>query len=110
MAVVGLAFPLSWRPSRRFHLCNSGFGLYSFLTTSLLSLRDMAGVDNTPALSPPEGVVSNFDNPYSLSGAFIATTVLCIPLATFAVAIRLATIPNRPTQKFRIEDGMCWPV
>ena len=61
---------------------------------------------DTPALTPPSGVIPNFVDPYSLSSAFVATAVLCLPLATIAVIVRLTTSLRGSDRRFRVEDCM----
>ena len=61
---------------------------------------------HVPALAPPKGVISNFTDPYSLKPAFIATIVLCLPLATAAVVVRLATGLRGADRRLRVEDCM----
>ena len=57
-----------------------------------------------PGLSPPPGVVPNFDNPYTLRPAFIVTATLALLLATSAVTVRLVTTFFGQTKKVKVED------
>ena len=61
---------------------------------------------NVPALPPPEGVTPNFINPSSLKSAFIVTTVICLPLATSAVIVRLFTTLRGSKRVLHIDDCM----
>ena len=44
---------------------------------------------NIPALVPPPGVQSNFDNPRTLRASFIVINAIFLPLMLLVVAIRL---------------------
>ena len=44
---------------------------------------------NLPALVPPPGVLSNFDNPKTLAPSLVAVNVTFIPLMVIAVALRM---------------------
>ena len=47
---------------------------------------------NGPAMTPPAGVIPNFDNPDTLSIYVIPTIVLAVVFATLALAMRLFTL------------------
>ncbi|ORY19191.1 hypothetical protein BCR34DRAFT_207628 [Clohesyomyces aquaticus] len=53
----------------------------------------MASIDanTTPALEAHPGVISNLQNPYSLEPYVLATSVLCLTLATMATLARMFT-------------------
>lgn len=42
-----------------------------------------------PALTPPPGVTSNFDNPKTLKSSFVAVNASFLSLMVFVVAIRI---------------------
>ncbi len=42
-----------------------------------------------PALAPPPGVISNFNDPYTLEPVLVATTVIYIGLTTLGIGARL---------------------
>ena len=44
---------------------------------------------NLPALAPPSGVLSNFDNPETLAPSLVAVNVTFLSLMLVAVTIRL---------------------
>ena len=44
---------------------------------------------NLPALAPPAGVQSNFDNPKTLKTSLVAINGIFLPLMLIVVAIRL---------------------
>lgn len=44
---------------------------------------------NLPALAPPAGVLSNFDNPKTLAPSLVAINVTFITLMLIAVTIRI---------------------
>lgn len=44
---------------------------------------------NYPAMAPPPGLVSNFDNPKTLSTSLITINAIFLPLMLIAVIIRL---------------------
>ena len=46
---------------------------------------------DTPALKPPEGQMSNFDDPYTLRPAQVAVCVVAIVLSTSVITARLIT-------------------
>lgn len=58
----------------------------------------------SPALVPPPGSNSNFVDPYSLEQAFDATALLCLLLATLAVALRFAVGLCRSPKRIRVEE------
>ena len=62
---------------------------------------------NVPALSPPPGMIPNFENPQTQTPVFVATAVLCISFATAALVVRLTTSLHGPQKSFRVEDFTC---
>lgn len=59
-----------------------------------------------PALTPPPGVTSNFDNPYSLRPAADAVKIVTTILATLAIFIRGYT-KWRIIREVHLEDCRC---
>lgn len=57
-----------------------------------------------PAIVPPPSIIPNFVDPYSLEQAFDATAVLCLLLATLAVALRFAVGLCRSPKRIRVEE------
>lgn len=45
--------------------------------------------DDIPALQPPDGVQSNFINPYSLSGLVIAVFTVCMIISCITTCLHL---------------------
>jgi hypothetical protein len=65
----------------------------------------MDGMDmnQMPALNPPDGVTSNFVDPFSLNSSVVATLVLCLSTASFSLFARLVT-SFRAFKSIRVED------
>ena len=51
----------------------------------------MSTLATTPALEPPPGVSSNFNNPNSLRPFQVATASVCVARATLVIAARFCT-------------------
>lgn len=70
------------------------------MATPEVKLRDLL---EGPALNPPPGTVSNFDNPFTLRRETIIVGSLFFILATVSVLIRFYT-QVRIDKKLRLED------
>jgi hypothetical protein len=60
-------------------------------------------IHTTPALQPPYGVESDFDNGYSLQPHLVATSSICLTLCVSSVLARTFT-KVRLLKKVEIED------
>ncbi|KAF2202988.1 hypothetical protein GQ43DRAFT_367922, partial [Delitschia confertaspora ATCC 74209] len=60
-------------------------------------------LNTTPALTPPEGQVSNLHDPYSLHHYLVATATVCLVLTITGVAARTFTKAYL-LKKIMIED------
>ena len=61
---------------------------------------------NTPAMTPPPGVIPNFDNPPSQDAAIIALEAVFVPLMVLAVLAR-AWVRLRIVKIWGLEDTTC---
>jgi hypothetical protein len=65
-------------------------------------------IHTTPALKPPYGVESDFDNGYSLKPHLVAASAVCLTMCVFSVVARIFT-KVRLLKKVEIEDCEWFP-
>ncbi|KAI0023352.1 hypothetical protein F4780DRAFT_77269 [Xylariomycetidae sp. FL0641] len=79
-------------------------GHYPEIDTSQMTPEEKEAFLNLPALTPPPGVIPNFDNPPNQDAMVLGVTIFCLVIATIAVAIR-AYAKIFCFRKVRYEDG-----